>query len=469
MKKSTKGSFWLILFSVFFIALSSFMLYIDYYKEWPYIKGALSGGFQSYSDVIFENDGEINEGYYSLNIDGCLGCFGTMSEGKDVQDYYYVVWLDDNSFVALDVSKDKEAKALDEIEGDTWDYIDGVTNALSANPLAISAQAKSLDSESKDVRDSYIDYLQQCGVTADNYNIRMTVLKSETLTHYKVQKIAEFIACVLFLFAGIVLLIATVAKMIRKSLGIREPVDIESNEDYRANQVSFLRARNRITSRRLKWNMAKMRLEILGSFVVGVLIFGLLWYDISNPGKNAVLTGLMKEWSQLVVVLAIGSVFLFFAGITRLIGFINNLKVFSDVDFERIEDELDRPSTKIYPQNLYLTDSFIVKLHSGRYHGATTGNDVDTFFAKYKDIEWVYGSIIGLENANYHDNIGATVYGRDIGKQVIIRFSKPNQNTVIVNEILDNIIKKNPDIKVGYTEENKEYFKNLENDSEKVS
>ena len=80
------------------------------------------------------------------------------------------------------------------------------------------------------------------------------------------------------------------------------------------------------------------------------------------------------------------------------------------------------------------------------------------FFVKYTDIEWVYPSIIGFEQAKIKDNIGVAIYGKEIGKKVIIRLSGSESDKKYVDDIIYQITLRNPGVKVGYTEENQQKF-----------
>ncbi len=459
MKQNTAlGKLGRLLFGVFFLFLSLFLLYEEYYQQRQYIFQALSGGFENYEDVLNNTSGNLNEGYYSLKIDGCLGCFGTMSEGSSVKDYYYVVWLADDSFAAIKVDKEKDAKALDEIETVTWAYINGESTKLTDTPLELSVLAKSIYSEDRQVSEGYIDYLEQVDITQDRYTIRTTMLEVENMAYFWVEKVLLFAVCVIMVFVGIATILGSFVQWIREKSGIKPKINIDSIGDNRDKQVSHIRAFSRINSDRLKKNLRKLRLEGIAAFGLFAVIIGYVTFCVYHKGEDNFFVNYMNDNSYLVTVALVISLVLCIGAIVNHYTFIDNLRFFADVDFDRIEDEIDRNSARLYPHNLYLTDSFIIKLHANRFGGSTGKNDVDTFFVKYTDIEWVYPSIIGFEQAKIKDNIGVAIYGKEIGKKVIIRLSGSESDKKYVDDIIYQITLRNPRVKVGYTEENQQKF-----------
>lgn len=381
MKQNTAlGKLGQLLFGVFFLFISAFLLYEEYYQQRQYIFQALSGGFENYEDVLSSNSGDLNEGYYNLKIDGSLGCFGTMSEGSSVKDYYYVVWLADNSFAAINVEKEKDATALDEIETATWAYINGESTKLTDTPLELKVLAKSIYSEDSQVSEGYIDYLEQVGVTKDQYTIRMTLLEVQNMTFFWVEKIILFVACVVMFFVGLGAILGSLVKWIREKRGIKSKIGIDSIGDNRDKQVSHFRAFSRISSDRLKKNLRKLRLEGIAAFAFFSLLIGYVAYCVYHKGEDNGLVNFLNENINMATVALVIALALCIRAIVNHYTFIDNLRYFADVDFDRIEDEIDRHSARLYPHNLYLTDSFIVKLHGNRFGGATGQNDVDTFF-----------------------------------------------------------------------------------------
>ncbi|RKM57388.1 hypothetical protein D6853_05075 [Butyrivibrio sp. X503] len=220
------------------------------------------------------------------------------------------------------------------------------------------------------------------------------------------------------------------------------------------NQVSFFRAWGRISSKIVKKNLSVLYLEIIGSFLIGAILLGLIAYSIVT--HNQVLIDIVSS-SNFVIIICIAAFCAFIRFFIEFIKYIGNLKNFSDFDYAIIEEELDRMNTYKFPYNLYLTENYIIKLHK-MYSGAVSKEDVDTFMVKYTDVEWEYGDIIGFESAKIKDNIGVAIYGKEIGKKVIFRAHNNDANRKYADQIIGVIAMKNPNVKVGYTEENRILF-----------
>lgn len=260
-----------------------------------------------------------------------------------------------------------------------------------------------------------------------------------------IRKVVEYIGCNVMFFYGLYIIIRATCKGIAK---------LDGTNDDRDVWVSHFRARRRIHSKRFKRNLFKMCLEFWGLVILGAGSLWILYYGIANRDVNNALVRFALNNSQVLMVVLVCSFFLSIKEILDHYTFIDNLRRISDEDFERIENEIDRSSTRIYPKSLYLTDNFIIKLHAGWHTGAKGKNDVDSFLVQYSDIEYVYPTSIGFENAMIHDNIGVAISGSMIGKKVIIRLSNSDLNQRYVYDIISQICKKNPGVS---TEEKVQY------------
>ena len=283
-------------------------------------------------------------------------------------------------------------------------------------------------------------------------------LKQETdlLTLENIVRIVVVIGAGL---GGLVSFIKLLAELYKLIFGIKETVKLDSEEDFRHRQVSFLRAYSRVSSRIIKKNFYRLYAEIAISFIFGASVLGILGYAVYTD--NQMIIEALSSY-QFIFYLGIISIFFSIACFVELMKYVINFKRFSDFEFSVIEEELDRPSTIKYPNNLYLTDNYIIKLYK-EYTGAKAKNDVFTFMVKYSEVEWAFESIIGFEQSIIKDNVGVSIFGRAIGKKGIFRASNSAANRRYVGEILDFLAKKNPDIRLGFTEENRNYFENCTN------
>ena len=125
-------------------------------------------------------------------------------------------------------------------------------------------------------------------------------------------------------------------------------------------------------------------------------------------------------------------------------------------DKEKIElakEELGKTTSKAYTkQNIYLTDKYIISNYNGLY------------ILEYEEILWIYTLI------NYYRGIatGKTLIVATDNKKKISLGHTSNANDQTLEEIITKINEKNPDIKLGYTDENRKYFKDLKKEKSEL-
>ena len=111
---------------------------------------------------------------------------------------------------------------------------------------------------------------------------------------------------------------------------------------------------------------------------------------------------------------------------------------------ENAREELKGNNVKVYSkQKMYLTDSYVISNYNGLY------------ILEYNEILWLYILITYYRGIATGKNLVAYTSNN---KRITIGHSNSVNNQTI-EEIMDKIREKNPSIKVGFTDENKEYFK----------
>ena len=151
------------------------------------------------------------------------------------------------------------------------------------------------------------------------------------------------------------------------------------------------------------------------------------------------------------------ALFLLFFGIDFLIkaGLIfKKLSYLSDASYSQMEKELEAASVRKYPQNLYLTENYIVLLHSFSPFKDSSNKASDSLFINYNDITWMYPS--NVTQYGRPVNIGVTVYNKTLGPVSILSLPTNESNQNMIQEIFDIISQKNPGILFGYNEENQQ-------------
>ena len=153
-----------------------------------------------------------------------------------------------------------------------------------------------------------------------------------------------------------------------------------------------------------------------------------------------------------VAIFIIGLAIFGISSLLRYIRMIKGLRRISDNEYSQLERELSGGNCERYPQNLILTDSFLVMLYSYTVYKNPSKSDNETLFAKYSDIKWIYPAnhIVGGKVANY----GVVVFGPQIGKNYILALPNRGDNEATINQLLSSLIVKCPNAVVGYTEEN---------------
>ena len=143
-----------------------------------------------YSDLIFGievsninkllQQGTVgaNEGsFVEMDIDAVLENFAETSHKRNGitigKDQHYIVWLDDDSMIAVSVKSKKDVAAMDEILEKTWDYIEGKTDKLTDTPLHLKGLLQNMGT---DMKSFYNETLNEIGVSSADRDIHYYVV-----------------------------------------------------------------------------------------------------------------------------------------------------------------------------------------------------------------------------------------------------------------------------------------------------
>ena len=133
---------------------------------------------------------------------------------------------------------------------------------------------------------------------------------------------------------------------------------------------------------------------------------------------------------------------------------VNGLRVFSDTEYAQIEREMASQSTVRFPQNLLMTENYLVMLDSLTAYKDNSNAEDCTLFVKYKDISWIYPSNHVLYGRT--TNVGITVCGPKFGKSVILGQPAGGEGEKTVAAAYTILAERCPNALQGYTEENKQ-------------
>ncbi len=94
---------------------------------WGQIRDVANQNFPELNDYLEEyEDGMLPEGFVRVTVDANLGSYASLGDenSSKADYYYYIVWLDDSSFISLKTTP-SSADSLDAIAENTWAYVDG--------------------------------------------------------------------------------------------------------------------------------------------------------------------------------------------------------------------------------------------------------------------------------------------------------------------------------------------------------
>lgn len=149
------------------------------------------------------------------------------------------------------------------------------------------------------------------------------------------------------------------------------------------------------------------------------------------------------------------ALFLLYFGIDYIVKsglMLKKLSYLSDASYAQMEKELEAPGVRKYPQNLYLTENYIVLLHSFSAYKDNSRKENDSLFINYHDITWMYPS--NMTQYGKTVNSGITVYNKTFGAVSILSLPTNDFNQNMINEVYNIISQKNPNILLGYNDEN---------------
>ncbi|MBO4457078.1 MAG: hypothetical protein J5802_05115 [Butyrivibrio sp.] len=145
-----------------------------------------------------------------------------------------------------------------------------------------------------------------------------------------------------------------------------------------------------------------------------------------------------------------------FSGLARCRHMINCLRHFSDSEYAMLEKELSSGNCERFPQNLILTENFIVMFYSLSAYKDSSAKENSVFFAKYSEIKWIYPANYAM--AGKVTNCGVKVYGSQVGTCNLIGLPSNENGVATIDRVLSILKAKCSNAVFGYTEENKQKF-----------
>ena len=153
----------------------------------------------------------------------------------------------------------------------------------------------------------------------------------------------------------------------------------------------------------------------------------------------------------IAIVIGVGALLIIISLILTPVGtiFLLSIKKISDADIQILDSEMNNSNSKFYDKvNVYLTPNYLIIL------------DWKMSYYKYSDILWMYSHEDSYNGIRVDKAI--EMLTKDAKTTIFANtlFLTKNQKSVY-DEIWNTIASKNPDIMLGYTNENITYFKDV--------
>ena len=142
--------------------------------EGDYLFGGKTQG--EVNEIVLSGDKDISDyldDYVSIDVYGTLEIFAetkhTVNAIPTGTDYHYLVWLDDDSFMAVSVPKKREAE-FEAQANEVWAFINGDLEEFPyEKPIQVEGKLERLTGE---LDQYYNECLQEIGVTEGEYEVR---------------------------------------------------------------------------------------------------------------------------------------------------------------------------------------------------------------------------------------------------------------------------------------------------------
>ena len=121
-------------------------------------------GITPINKLLANGDSIEKDQIVSIDVNAVIAEYAEETN-KSTKTGYYVVWLDDSSFISISTSRSDERTALEKIEKQTWDYLDGKTEDFTNDPLTIQGTVTDLTKLNSKIDRYYTEALQSIGVS----------------------------------------------------------------------------------------------------------------------------------------------------------------------------------------------------------------------------------------------------------------------------------------------------------------
>lgn len=180
---------------------------LGFFMSYPEYKRIQNEGLLEVNQLLAGENSFRSGQTVTLDVNGVIAQYASET-GKSNETGYYIIWLDDGSFVSASTSHSDEKTALDKLEEQTWAYLDGKLQSFTEEPLTLKGKVQALSNMDYKLRMYYDEVFDSLGVSDSDvhqFNISsdpklgtsQNVRRSLTIT-----LIAFVIAIVCFVVSG---------------------------------------------------------------------------------------------------------------------------------------------------------------------------------------------------------------------------------------------------------------------------
>ncbi|MCQ2503499.1 MAG: hypothetical protein MJ084_07115 [Saccharofermentans sp.] len=138
-----------------------------------FMRDLVFGGVVTTYDIACRDTDAYSDQWVSYEVAGCLGeyCEGTDTYGfiPTGHQYYYVVWMNDGSFMPISVSKKADKEYLDSLTDATYYYLDDKTDYIMSEPRTFVGTVKK--TQESEAAGYYREALDDFGINGMEYTI----------------------------------------------------------------------------------------------------------------------------------------------------------------------------------------------------------------------------------------------------------------------------------------------------------
>ena len=243
-------------------------------------------------------EGNLPEGYYNVTLDASLGNFASQTyEGSSNEDsYYYIAWLNDDSFIAMSVNKENQG-IMDSLTQNTWNLLDGSISYdefAQGEKFTFLGNISPMDSEEERF---YRSTLAEIGINDYDYNIRYQSLSVAPSDFVSLMLNLDFnFQSILILVSGCVVIVNGLRlhkdrkqmKSIESSVQDYDPTNVVKRQKVVTGKEAMARISNPYLQKYLK---DQKQLTIIGCTIVALCVLipsGLYAYmKFATPSKSA--------------------------------------------------------------------------------------------------------------------------------------------------------------------------------------